>query len=75
MLEVNLEIDIELNENFNITNCEIYFTNDELNKGCNCPICLEDLFNSVNQASFLECGHSIHKECLAKYVETLLLSP
>ena len=33
-------------------------------------IFLEDLFNSINQASFLECGHSIHKECLAKYAKT-----
>jgi len=36
----------------------------------NCPVCLEDLFNSVKSARFLKCGHSMHLECLIEYSKT-----
>jgi len=30
----------------------------------NCPICLQDLFQSTTQVTILHCGHTIHQECL-----------
>lgn len=30
----------------------------------NCPICQDDLFQSVKQVTILRCGHTIHQECL-----------
>ncbi|CAK7909158.1 hypothetical protein CAAN3_10S04962 [[Candida] anglica] len=30
---------------------------------CNCPICNEYLFTSVNKVVFMKCGHSIHQNC------------
>lgn len=30
----------------------------------NCPICLQDLFQSTIQVTILQCGHTIHQECL-----------
>ncbi|CAR65438.1 DEHA2B02948p [Debaryomyces hansenii CBS767] len=30
---------------------------------CNCPICNEYLFTSVNKVVFMKCGHSIHQAC------------
>lgn len=37
---------------------------------CNCPICNEYLFTSVNKVVFMKCGHLIHQSCydeLCKY--------
>lgn len=30
----------------------------------NCPICQENLFQSVRQVTILRCGHTIHQDCL-----------
>jgi len=30
----------------------------------NCPVCLADLFQSTSQVTILQCGHTIHHECL-----------
>lgn len=30
---------------------------------CNCPICNEYLFTSVNKVVFMKCGHLIHQSC------------
>lgn len=30
----------------------------------NCPVCLQDLFQSTVQVTILQCGHTIHQECL-----------
>ncbi|CUM66013.1 uncharacterized protein PRCAT00003667001 [Priceomyces carsonii] len=30
---------------------------------CNCPVCNEYLFTSVNKVVFMKCGHSIHQHC------------
>ncbi|CAK9049844.1 unnamed protein product [Durusdinium trenchii] len=30
----------------------------------NCPVCLQDLFQSVTQVTILQCGHTIHQDCL-----------
>uniref|UniRef100_A0A061R754 Ring finger and CHY zinc finger domain-containing protein 1 n=1 Tax=Tetraselmis sp. GSL018 TaxID=582737 RepID=A0A061R754_9CHLO len=31
-----------------------------------CPVCLEYLFDSVKPISVLQCGHTIHEDCLSK---------
>mmetsp|Transcript_52863 Transcript_52863/g.141239 ORF Transcript_52863/g.141239 Transcript_52863/m.141239 type:complete len:261 (+) Transcript_52863:52-834(+) len=30
----------------------------------NCPVCLRNLFQSTTQVTILQCGHTIHEECL-----------
>ena len=35
-----------------------------------CPICLEPIFDSIKSASFLDCGHVMHQECLNEYLKT-----
>lgn len=40
------------------------------NMQMNCPICMENLFNSRKTASILKCGHSIHSNCLKTYITT-----
>lgn len=30
----------------------------------NCPVCLKDLFQSTIQVTILQCGHTIHQDCL-----------
>jgi RING finger/CHY zinc finger protein 1 len=30
----------------------------------NCPVCLQDLFQSTVQVTILQCGHTIHQDCL-----------
>eukprot|EP01083_Nonionella_stella_P185167 674421_1 len=34
-----------------------------------CPICGEYLFTSVRPVHFMKCGHSIHGDCLEKYMQ------
>ncbi|CDJ59424.1 zinc finger (CHY type) protein, putative [Eimeria maxima] len=29
-----------------------------------CPVCLEDMFSSLRQSQVLQCGHTIHADCL-----------
>ncbi|CDJ38348.1 zinc finger (CHY type) protein, putative [Eimeria tenella] len=29
-----------------------------------CPVCLEDMFSSLRQSQVLQCGHTIHSDCL-----------
>ena len=36
----------------------------------NCPICMESIFYSVKQITFMKCGHYIHLECLQDYSKT-----
>lgn len=33
------------------------------NTHCNCPVCNEYLFTSVNKVVFMKCGHLIHQSC------------
>ncbi|KAF7456165.1 CHY zinc finger domain-containing protein [Cryptosporidium felis] len=37
-----------------------------IENSCNrpCPLCLENLFHSIKTVSILNCGHTIHEECL-----------
>merc|ERR1719487_1775447 len=30
----------------------------------NCPVCLQDLFQATIQVTILQCGHTIHQDCL-----------
>merc|ERR1712039_273554 len=32
----------------------------------NCPVCLQDLFESTVQVTILQCGHTIHQDCLSE---------
>ncbi|KAK6587626.1 hypothetical protein RS030_81379 [Cryptosporidium xiaoi] len=34
-----------------------------------CPLCLDDLFQSIKTVSILSCGHTIHEDCLSKLTE------
>lgn len=36
---------------------------------CDCPICNEYLFTSVNKVVFMKCGHSIHQHCYDEMVK------
>ncbi len=40
-----------------------------------CPVCLCDMQNSVNAASIMKCGHSMHVECLNEYTKTNVAGP
>ncbi len=35
----------------------------------NCPICHEDMFQSTTPCIHLDCGHSIHRDCLSEYTK------
>lgn len=37
---------------------------------CNCPICDEWMFSSVETVVFMPCGHSIHQSCYDQYTRT-----
>jgi RING finger/CHY zinc finger protein 1 len=32
-----------------------------------CPVCLEDMFSSINSTTKMRCGHWIHVNCLSEY--------
>ena len=34
-----------------------------------CPICLDDIFNSIRQSFIMPCGHAIHEDCLISYTD------
>lgn len=34
-----------------------------------CPVCLENIFESVKQVILLKCGHSIHQECYVNLIK------
>ncbi len=36
----------------------------------NCPICLENMFNSTKSVEILKCGHIIHNVCLFEYLHS-----
>ncbi|KAI5955106.1 hypothetical protein KGF54_001667 [Candida jiufengensis] len=36
---------------------------------CNCTICNEYLFTSIEKVVFMKCGHSIHQSCFAELVK------
>lgn len=36
---------------------------------CNCPICNEYLFTSVNKVVFMKCGHLIHQSCYDEMIK------
>lgn len=36
---------------------------------CNCPICNDYLFTSVNKVVFMKCGHLIHKSCYDEMIK------
>lgn len=35
----------------------------------NCPICMEYMFSSTDPVTFLNCGHSVHANCLKEYLK------
>ena len=61
---------------FHCDNCKICVINENhkchniKNIHSNCPICLEDLFSSINPVIFLNCGHSLHRDCFNLYAKT-----
>lgn len=57
--------------------CNICISKDCQNHTCvensleqNCPICCEYMFNSNKPCILLDCGHSIHRDCLQDYLKT-----
>ena len=36
----------------------------------NCPICFDNIFNSIKDITKLNCGHTIHVECFKKLLES-----
>lgn len=60
-------------DTFHCDECDCCFIKDkEKSHQCrknimknNCPICFEDLFNSIMDVSMLKCGHPIHSKCLS----------
>lgn len=42
---------------------------------CDCPICGDYLFNSVKAVVFMQCGHSIHRECFQEHMKTSYRCP
>ncbi|KAF3924330.1 hypothetical protein ABW21_db0208986 [Orbilia brochopaga] len=47
----------------------------ERSTDCDCPICGEYLFTSVNTVVFMICGHSIHLECYNEHMKTSYRCP
>jgi RING finger/CHY zinc finger protein 1 len=35
----------------------------------NCPVCLEYLFDSREQARVMKCGHTMHQHCFREYLK------
>ncbi|KAK4190032.1 hypothetical protein QBC35DRAFT_118791 [Podospora australis] len=42
---------------------------------CDCPICGDYLFNSIKSVVFMQCGHSIHKQCFTEHMKTSYKCP
>jgi len=40
-----------------------------------CPICMEDMQNSIKGATLTRCGHSMHAKCLQQYSRTNIACP
>jgi RING finger and CHY zinc finger domain-containing protein 1 len=40
-----------------------------------CPICLEDIFNSIKQVTIMKCGHTIHQKCFIELVKSNIRCP
>ncbi|KAK6517285.1 hypothetical protein TWF281_003945 [Arthrobotrys megalospora] len=47
----------------------------ERSTDCDCPICGEYLFTSVNTVVFMTCGHSIHLECYNEHMKSSYRCP
>ncbi|KAF3936388.1 hypothetical protein ABW19_dt0201425 [Dactylella cylindrospora] len=47
----------------------------ERSTDCDCPICGEYLFTSVNTVGFMTCGHSIHLNCYNQHMKTSYRCP
>ncbi|KAK6339067.1 hypothetical protein TWF696_009857 [Orbilia brochopaga] len=47
----------------------------ERSTDCDCPICGEYLFTSVNTVVFMTCGHSIHLDCYNEHMKTSYRCP
>ncbi len=39
-----------------------------------CPICLENLWNTTSEIANLQCGHAMHQKCLLDYVKQKKIS-
>jgi len=57
--------------------CNLCFSNASDHDKCipgagdaNCPVCTEDLFSGRRSATFLQCGHGMHHDCLISYAQT-----
>ncbi|KAF3172955.1 hypothetical protein TWF225_009934 [Orbilia oligospora] len=47
----------------------------ERSTDCDCPICGEYLFTSVNTVVFMTCGHSIHLDCYNEHMKSSYRCP
>ncbi|KAF3905785.1 hypothetical protein AA313_de0204563 [Arthrobotrys entomopaga] len=47
----------------------------ERSTDCDCPICGEYLFTSVNTVVFMTCGHSIHLDCYHEHMKSSYRCP
>lgn len=62
---------------FHCDTCNICLTIDLMNNHkcvtntthCNCPICNDYLFTSVNKVVFMKCGHLIHQNCYDEMIK------
>ncbi|TBU08956.1 CHY zinc finger domain-containing protein [Hamiltosporidium tvaerminnensis] len=65
------------NRTFHCTDCNACMNKDLYNNHIhientlksNCPICAEYMFTSIKNLTLLNCGHSIHTECLEYYIK------
>lgn len=44
-------------------------------KDAQCPICIDNLFESRTSITIMKCGHYMHKECLMSYLKTNYICP
>lgn len=66
-----------LKDYFHCDTCNICLTIDLKNNHkcvtntthCNCPICNDYLFTSVNKVVFMKCGHLIHQNCYDEMIK------
>ncbi|KAL1876912.1 hypothetical protein VTK73DRAFT_8989 [Phialemonium thermophilum] len=47
----------------------------ERSTDCDCPICGDYMFSSPRQVVFMQCGHSIHRDCYEEHLKTSYRCP
>lgn len=69
------------NNSIHCDKCGICVNLNNLNHKCInivdslCPICMEDLFKSINGISQMKCGHYIHRKCFYEMLESTYKCP